>query len=119
ILELKNPDLELSVLDSENQIKIAEAQMIDQKVQLESQRIADQASLEQLRSDLEIAQIEAERTRLMYEKKIKVQHDYTLAKAKADSAERKVRSEEARQKIKSESIDAQIAVKQTELDKLK
>ena len=44
LLELSNPELELTVLDTESKLKAAEAQYSDLRVRLESQRLDQQAA---------------------------------------------------------------------------
>src|SRR5262249_55786757 len=68
LLELSNPDLEAQIFDLDWQLKGAEATLRRLRVQLESDRLTQEAALEKLKTELVQAALEA-------------QADVTLAKS--------------------------------------
>ena len=60
LVELSNPDLEQQVFDLEWQLKGADATLRRLKVQLESDRLAEEAAVEKLKAELLVAKLEAD-----------------------------------------------------------
>src|ERR1041385_4359829 len=61
VMVLSNPQMELDMADLEWQVKTAQAQYDNLKVQLETSRLAQEATTEQVKSDMEQAALQADR----------------------------------------------------------
>lgn len=61
LLVLSNPELELEAIEAEFQVKAAEARLQDLKVQLQNQRLAQEAAVAQVKSEYVRAQVTADR----------------------------------------------------------
>jgi HlyD family secretion protein len=119
ILTLTNPELEVSSLDQEFQVKAAEARLLDLKVQLDSQTLTQQAELAQIESAYTQSKLRLDRDEAMYKEQLIVELTVKLSRDTVAQLERRMQIERERLKIKRDSVDAQLAVQRADIDKLK
>jgi HlyD family secretion protein len=110
ILELSNPDVELAALEAESQLRAAEAQLIELRVRLESQRLDQLASAARVHADYQQAKMRAETDAELASQGLVADLNARLSKVAADELKNRDEIEQKRLAISSESIQAQMAV---------
>ncbi len=119
ILTLSNPELQLTSLDAEYQVKASEARLLDLKVQLESQTLTQLAELAQIESAYTQAKLRLDRDEAMFKEQLIVELTVKLSRDTAYQLDKRLNLERERLRIKRESVDAQLAVQRADIDKLK
>lgn len=119
LLELSNPDLSLSALDLEWQVKSAEANYTDLKVRLESQRLQQLSATQQVKSDFVQASLQSDRDEKLAKEGLTPDLNLKLSKAKAEELQHRYNVEELRLKTYPEMIAAQLIVQKVTIDKLR
>jgi HlyD family secretion protein len=119
LLVLNNPELQLSALGAEYDVKSAEANLKNLEVQLESQRLSQQSALATVQSSYQQAHMQAAQNTALNKAGLLVDLQLQLSLSnEADWANRK-KIEEQRMAIQSDSIAAQIAVQRGLSDQLR
>ncbi len=119
LLVLNNPELQLSALGAEYDVKTAEANLKDLDVQLESERLTRESTLSSVQFAYQQAQLRAAQDTALNKAGLLVDLNLKLSLSnEADIANRK-RIEEKRMAIQSDSITAKMAVQRGLLDQLR
>jgi HlyD family secretion protein len=119
LLVLNNPELQLSALGAEYDVKSAEANLKDLEVQLESDRLTRQSTLSTVQFAYQQAQLRAAQDTALNKAGLLVDLNLKLSLSnEADLANRK-KIEEQRMAIQSDSIAAKMAVQRGLLDQLR
>jgi HlyD family secretion protein len=119
VLELSNPELEQQTFDLEWQRKAADAQLRKLKVQLESDRLTQESTIASLRADYTQAALEAEADAILAKDGLVPDLTMKRSHAKAEELKQRLEVEQKRLLIKKDSDEAQLAVQEAELEKLK
>jgi HlyD family secretion protein len=119
LMELSNAELKQAVFDAEFQVKIGEAQLSKLKVQLESEKLTQKASLATLQSDAEQARLVAEADENLSKRGLVPVLTAKQSRAKAADLLGRVEIEQERKGIAEDSARAQIAAAEAELDKIR
>ncbi len=119
LLVLRNPELDQAALDAEYQVKAAEAKYADLKVQLESQRVTQEAGVAKIQSEYQLAQLKADRDEVLAKEGLLPDLQLKLSLSAAAELSNRRRLEEKRLTIQSDSVEAQLAVQQAEVNKLR
>lgn len=119
LIELSNPELDQVAFDLGWQLKAADAQMRKLKVQLESENLSQEANLDKLKSDLIQEKLEAEADAVLAKDGLVPELTRKRSGSKADQTERLIQMEEKKLAISKGSHDAQLAVQQADIEKLK
>ena len=119
IMVLTNPDLELAAFDLEWQVKAAEANLRDLKVQLESKKLTQQSDTAGVESQYSQAKLTADRDEALTKFGLKADLEGKLSRAKAEELANRLAIEKKRLAINQESIDAQLAAQMVQVEKLK
>ena len=119
VLELSNPELKQSAFDAEWQARSADTQRTRLRVQLESERLGQEAALATLRSDAKQARLEADADATLAKDGLVPGITLKRSMAKADDLVARVAIEERRLEFARESAQAQIAVQEAEGEKLR
>ncbi|MCC6362369.1 MAG: HlyD family efflux transporter periplasmic adaptor subunit [Bryobacterales bacterium] len=119
IMELSNPELQLAMLDMEWQVKIAEANLKDLQVKLESSDLDEKAKAAQLQSDYVQAKLKYDRDEKLAREGLTPDLTLQLSKAAADELGRRFQLEQKRLAISGESIEAQLASQRVQIEKLR
>lgn len=117
ILELSNPELKQAAFDAEWALKGAEAQLIRLRVQLESERLSQQATLATLKSDLSQAVLDAEADEILAKDGLVPALTMKRSRAKANELQGRYELEKKRLEISADSVAAQLAVQEAEVEK--
>ncbi len=119
ILELSNPELEREVLDAEWQVKAAEADFANLRVQLDSQLLNQQAAAANLQADYQEAKARADSDQELLRLGLTSDLTSRISKTRADSLATRVELEKKRLAIAAEATRAQLAAQQARLEQLR
>ena len=119
LMVLNNPELDLSALNAEYEVKAAEARLKDTQVQLESQRLTQQADLVQIQSDYQMAKLRADRDNKRADAGLLIELERRISVAGAEQLDNRQQVEKRRLDMAVESREAQLAVQRAEIDKLR
>ncbi len=132
VMELSNPDMELAANDLEWQIKAAQANLENLRVTLETQQLAQKATTEQVKSDMEQAQLQSDRdsqltklglksdldTKLSVAKYQELKGRYALSKEQLDISDKSIQAQIDAQKVQIEKLQAAYKLKKEQVDQL-
>ena len=119
ILELANPDVESNAANAESQLRAAEAQFANLRVQLESGLLASEATAARAKSSYETTKLQAEVREELYRDGLVSELELKLAKATAAEAAISNDIEQKRYAFARESIKPQLAVQEAEVERLR
>lgn len=119
ILELTNPDVESNAANAESQLRAAEAQLSNLKVQLESQLLQAEAAASRARSNFETTKLQAQVREELFRDGLVSQLELRLSQATAAEAAVSNEIEQKRFAFAKESIAPQLAVQQAEVERLR
>lgn len=119
LIELSNPELKQQAFEIEWQIKGAEALLIKLKVQIESERLAQEVTVATLKSDHTQASLEAEADEVLSKNGLVAGLLAKRSRAKADELLLRLELERKRLENSTNSALAQIAVQEADLQKLR
>src|SRR5262249_12613347 len=116
ILEPSNPELELSALEAESQLRAAEASYAELKVRLHSQHLDQQAARARVRADYSAAQMQAEAQEELGKDGLVAQITVKTSRVTADELANRDRIEQQRLDISDEAMKAQLAVQEAQVE---
>ena len=119
ILELSNPELMQSAVESEYAVKAAEAALVDLRVTLESQGFDKESAAAGIRANYTEAQLKANRDEKLFKEGLVSQLDVKISTSKAKELAVQNSLEEKRLKIINKSVEAQIESKQVTIEQLR
>lgn len=118
ILELSNPDVVSAAANAKSQLLAAEAQLANQRVQLESQLLAAEAAAAQARDTYERAKLQAEVDDELLKDGLVSPVQHKLSQVAAETAKTRNEIEQKRFAFAKESIKPQLAVQEAEVERL-
>ncbi|MGD0435476.1 MAG: HlyD family efflux transporter periplasmic adaptor subunit [Bryobacteraceae bacterium] len=118
IMVLSNPQMELDATNAEWQIKQADANYENLKVQLETQQLAQRATTEQVKSDMEQAALQADRDQQLTKLGLKSEIDAKLSAAKAEELKGRYALSKEQLDISSQSTKAQLDALKVQIQQL-
>src|SRR6202022_1522963 len=116
ILEMSNPELQRDVLDAEYQLKAAEADYANLKVQVDSELMNQKATEAAVRSDYEQAKLQHDVDEKLFKEGIQSDHTRNLSKVREDQLAIRVRLEGERTAIAADSSKARLQAQQSRVD---
>jgi HlyD family secretion protein len=116
ILELTNPELQRDVLDAEYQLKAAQADYENLKVQVNSELLNQKAATAQVRSDYEQARIQHEVDEKLRADGLSSEVTEKLSKVKVEQLAIRLQLEEDRTKNAADSSTARLMAQQSHVD---
>jgi HlyD family secretion protein len=119
LLELSNPELQQSMMESDSQLKSAEAAYENRKVELESTILNQKASAATVASDYSQAKLTAESNESLYKQGLLPDLQLKLSKTKAEELAARNDLEIKRLEINTVAVRTQLAVQQALLDQAK
>jgi HlyD family secretion protein len=118
LMILSNPDMELAAADMEWQVKAAQANMDNLRVQLETQQLAQKATTQQVKSDMEQAELQSDRDSQLTKLGLKSDLDTKLSVAKWQELKGRYALSQQQLDISDKSIQAQIDAQKVQIEKL-
>ena len=119
ILELSNPQVEQEALDAESRQRIAEAELLNARAQLESQAMSLRAELARADSEAQQARLQAEANEELAKEGLVSTVELKLARARAASLTTRADIEQERQGVFAGAAAAQVAAKQAEVEQMR
>jgi HlyD family secretion protein len=119
LLEMSNPDVQLQSLDAERQVKLAEADLASLRSSLESQRLAAVTTVAQARRDANEADRLLKVAERLSGEGLTSSMEIDRAKDNLVEAKERFESETERLKLLGESLTAQLALRQSEVERLR
>jgi HlyD family secretion protein len=119
LLILSDPALQLAALESDYQVKAAEARYRDLAVQLRGQRLNQQAQMALIETEFQQARLKAGRNELLAKEGLLADLDLEQSRSNAELMANRRKIEHEKIDIQPESDDAQLAVLKAELERLK
>ncbi len=119
LLELANPDVEIQTLNADRQQTDAESQLVQLRTNLNSNRLAQAASVANLRSTWLDARRRAESGAELLKQGLIIPLDQQKAQELAEALGKQVEFEEERLKIMTNTIAEQIRVQEEQVSRLK
>jgi HlyD family secretion protein len=116
LVVLNNPELQLSALGAEYDVKSAEANLKDLEVQLESQRLSQQSALASVQSSFQQAKMRAAQDTALNRAKLLTDLNLSVSLSNEADLANRTKIEEQRMAIQSDSIAARMAVQRGQLD---
>jgi HlyD family secretion protein len=118
LMVLTNPDMEVAANDLEWQVKQAEADYADTRVQLQSKTFDQQSTVAGTGSDLKQAKLTMDRDEQLLKLNLKAAMDVELSRANYQKLVDKYNIEKQKLDIMKESVDAQLDSKKVAIEKL-
>lgn len=119
ILELSNPELDQAALDAEWQLKAAEADYENLRVQLDSQLFNQRAAVATVEAEYKETKLQAERNLELAKAGLAPDLDVKLSQARAESAATRFEMEKKRLAIASQAFEAQRAAQQVRVEQFR
>lgn len=119
ILELSNPQLDLDALDAGWQLKAAEAETINLKVRLESQRLDQVAAAATVEANQKQARLQADADTALAAQGLVSDLNLKISLSRAEELTTRLAIEQKRLEIGNESIAAQLKVQEARLEQLR
>lgn len=119
IVQLTSPELEQQTMDAEFAVKMSEAKLRDLSVTLDSQTLTQRAELARLETELTQARLTFELREAMFKEGLERPLPYKIAKANFEDLGKRFDLEKERLNIRRNSVEAQLAVQEADIDKLK
>jgi HlyD family secretion protein len=119
ILELSNPQIDLDALDTAWQLKAAEAETINLKVRLESQRLDQVAAAATVEAGQKQARLQADADQALSDEGLVSDLNLKISQSRAGEMTTRLEIEQKRLEINNEAIQAQLAVQEARLAQLR
>lgn len=119
LMELSNPDVQLQALEAQRQLTSAEADLVTLRTSLESQRLQQRASVEQIRTLQADAQRTASLMESLGEKKLASQMELQRATESAAELRNRLSLEQQRLQVLESSVARQIAFQEKNVERLR
>jgi HlyD family secretion protein len=116
VMILRNPQMELDQADLEWQIKQAQANYDNLRVTLDTQRLAQRSLTQQVKSDMEQAELQADRDRELSKLGLKSELDTKLSVAKSEELKGRYALSKEQLDIMSQSSKAQLDASKIMID---
>ncbi len=119
VLELSDPQLQRDALDAEYQLKAAEADYANLKVQVNSELASQKANEASVRSDFEQAKLQAQVDDQLFKQGLTAEVTTKLSKVRAEQLAIRIKLEEERTRIASDSAQARLDAQRARVDQQK
>jgi len=119
LMVLTSPELENSMVDSEYQLKTAEATYTDLRMTLEKQGLDQKAAAATVNSDYKQAKLTADRDKELNKEGLIPDIQKELSTVKADELAQRAKLEQERLAFSKEQVQAQLAAQKAKIDQLR
>src|SRR5947208_15334610 len=116
ILELSDPQLQRDMLDAQYQLKGAEADFANLKVQVNSQLMNQKSGEATVRSDYEQTRLQHDVDVKLFKEGIQSSHIEELSRVKEEQLKIRLQLEEERTRVATDSANAQLAVQEAKVE---
>jgi len=119
LLELSNPDVQIQALQAEQQLTAAQAQLVNLRTTLGTQMLTQEGVVATTRTEYQDAKRQAIVADTLKQRNLIAANDAALAQDKAAELEIRYRVEQQRFALMASTIDSQIAVQASQVDRLR
>ncbi len=119
VLELSDPQLQRDALDAEYQLKAAEADYANLKVQVNSELASQKANEASVRSDYEQAKLQAQVDDQLFKQGLTAEVTTKLSKVRAEQLAIRIKLEDESTRIASDSAQARLDAQRARVDQQK
>jgi HlyD family secretion protein len=119
ILDLSNPELEVSAREAASELKAAEAELVNLKVQLQSQLLTQEATTASVKAEHRQATLQVDADRELSEAGLIADITLKISEVRAQELETRARIEGERLDISSQAAEAQLDVQRARVDRLR
>jgi HlyD family secretion protein len=119
LLELSNPDVQIQALQAEEQLTAAQAALVSLRMTLRSQQLTQEGLVATTRTEYESAKRQAMVSDSLAAHNLIAVNDAATAKDKAAELETRFRVEQQRLQLISETVESQIAVQASQVERLR
>jgi HlyD family secretion protein len=119
LLELSNPDVQIQALQAEEQLTAAQAQLVSLRTTLVGQKLTQEGVVATTRTQYEKAKRDAVGADSLVAHGLMARNDAALARDQVDELETRYRIEQQRFDLMSQTVDSQLAVQQSQVDRLR
>jgi HlyD family secretion protein len=119
LVELSNPELELEAEDLRWQVRAAEANLRDLRVKLETAQLDLRATLARAESEYVQAKLKSDREEALAKEGLAPDLNVRLARATSEELAKRLAIDTKRLEISASSTEAQLAVQQVQIEKLR
>lgn len=119
LVELSNPELELEAEDLRWQVRAAEANLRDLRVKLETSQLDLKATLARAESEYVQAKLKSDREEALAKEGLTPDLNVRLARATSEELAKRLEIDKKRLEISASSTEAQLAVQQVQIEKLR
>jgi len=118
LLELSNPQADLDALDASWQLKAAEAEYVNLKVRLESQRLDQEAATATVEANQKQARLQADADEALSGEGLVSSLNLKISQSRSEEMTTRLEIEKKRLEMSAESVEAQLAVQKARLEQL-
>jgi HlyD family secretion protein len=115
LVVLRNQEMEQAVLDAEYQLKAAEAQEKDLRVQLAKEYLTQKATVATVDGDYNLAKFKAQRDEPRFRERLITELDYRITQVAAEQAAARLDVEKKRLTLLEEGTEAQVATQKAKV----
>ena len=119
LLELTNPDIMLQALEADRQLNSAEAELVNLRATLETQRLSQEAAVASVEAQYNDAMRQYEANKELAERGLISLHELGRSRDAAEETRRRLEIERERLEILSQAQAAQIAVQESQIERLR
>jgi multidrug resistance efflux pump len=119
LLELTNPDVQLEALESERQLTAAQADQVNLRANLQSQRLNQEGVVAAARAAYLDAKRNADATQSLAAKELISTMDASRAKDRVEELATRFKVEEERLRVMEGAADSQLVLQQAQVDRLR
>lgn len=118
LMELANPDVQLQALEAERQLSSAQADLIQLRTELETERLAQEAAVASLVAESADAERRAQASSSLHQKELIGEIEAKQVTEKAGELDRRLALERKRLAVMTSSIRERLAAQQSQVDRL-
>lgn len=119
LLEISNPDVQLQALQAQQQLAAAEAQLVGTRSNLQTQILGQEATVATARADYADAKRQADNAVELAPKGLIAEQEVKRLQERAEQMDARLKSEVQRLDVFKGSIDEQITVQQSQVERLR
>src|SRR5690606_17180913 len=117
LLILSNPDVQLQALEAERQLTQSEAELVNLRATLETQRLNQEATVASVRAQYNEAKRQVEASQELAERGLIAEMELSRTKDTAEELAKRLEVELRRLEILSQQVEAQLAVQQAQVER--
>ncbi len=119
LVEISNPDVELQALQAQQQLAAAQAQLVSTRSSLQAQILGQEATVATARADYADAKRQADNAVELAPKGLIAEQEVKRLQERAEQLDARLKSEMQRLEVFKGTIDEQLAVQQSQVERLR